>query len=343
MQGDGDGWVRCDEGHTHWGKYGAAGVMIRQDNRTVLQHRAQWTHEGGTWAIPGGARDSDEDIVTTALREADEEADIDPSWLRPLGAWVNDHSGWAYATIIAEPVGELRISSANPESLDMRWWDDELIGEMALHSGFASSWSVLAPLPTPITVVLDSANVIGTRPDGWWNDPLGAARTLRDGLRAMVRIGIDAADPLAPPTPLHVLFPTLIQVVEGPAAPLAEEVFVEEIGEKPLFKPSFTIFGPRVAPWWERAVDVVAPTPGASGDDEVIAQVARAHGADEHLIVVTADRELRDRVLAIAPQAMVTGPTWLWSHLDLAATTAATPQQVAEGERAAPPARPGTV
>jgi 8-oxo-dGTP diphosphatase len=337
MQGDGDGWVRCDQGHTHWGKFGAAGVMIREDNRTVLQHRAQWTHEGGTWAVPGGARDSDEDIVTAALREADEEADIDPSWLRPLGAWVNDHSGWAYWTIIAAPVGELRLSSANPESLDMRWWDDDLIAEMALHSGFASSWTALSALPTPITVVVDGANVVGARPDGWWNDRLGAARALRDGLRVLVRIGLDAADPLAPPTPLQVLFPTLVLVVEGEAAPLADEVFVEEIREKPLFRPSFTIFGPRVAPWWERAVEIVGAP--ASGDDEVIAQVARAQANDEHIIVVTADRELRERVGAIAPRAHVVGPSWLWDHVDAAALVAPTPADAAQRPGADPPTR----
>ncbi len=45
----------------------------------MLQHRAAWTHEGGTWALPGGARDSHEDAVAAALREAVEEATLDPA------------------------------------------------------------------------------------------------------------------------------------------------------------------------------------------------------------------------------------------------------------------------
>ncbi|MCU1688771.1 MAG: pyrophosphohydrolase [Jatrophihabitantaceae bacterium] len=320
MQGDGDGWVRCAMGHTHWGKYGAAGVMIRRDGQTVLQHRAPWTHEGGTWAVPGGARDSHEDAVTTALREADEEADIDPTWVRPLGAWITDHDGWAYATILAEPVGEMRLSSANPESLDMRWWEDDLIGEMALHSGFALSWAVLAPLPSPMTIVVDAANVMGARPDGWWTDRLAGARRLRDGLRDTVRLGISARDALAPVTPLHLIFPRVVLVVEGEAAPLALEIPVDEPGPKPAFRPSFTIKGPRVAPWWERAVEVVA-APG-SGDSEVIAQAQLALAGGEHVVVVSADRELQRLAGALGgedtAQALPSGPSWLWAHIDSA-------------------------
>lgn len=327
MQGDGDGWVRCAVGHTHWGRFGAAGVMIRQHGRTVLQHRAPWTHEGGTWAVPGGARDSHEDAVTTALREADEEADIDPTWLRPLGAWITDHDGWAYSTIMAEPVGELRLSSANPESLDMRWWDDAVIGGMSLHSGFADSWAVLAPLPSPMTIVVDAANVMGARPDGWWTDRLAGARRLRDALRDAVRLGLSARDPLVPVTPLHLIFPRVILVVEGEAAPLALEVPLDDPRPRPAFRPSFTIQGPRIAPWWERSVEVVrAP---ADGDAEVLAQAGLALERGDHLVVVSADRQLQERAEELASGAgsdaegggrfHPTGPSWLWAHIDAAA------------------------
>lgn len=324
MQGDGDGWVRCAAGHTHWGKFGAAGVMIRQHGQTVLQHRAPWTHEGGTWAVPGGARDSHEDAVTTALREADEEADIDPTWVRPLGAWITDHDGWAYATIMAEPVGQMRLSSANPESLDMRWWEDELIGQMALHSGFALSWAVLAPRPSPMTIVVDAANMMGARPDGSWTDRLAGARRLRDGLRDTVRLGISARDALAPVTPLHLIFPRVVLVVDGDAAPLALEIPIDEPGPKPAFRPSFTIQGPRVAPWWERSVEVVAaPGHGAgSGDAEVLAQAQLALAAGEHLVVVSADHELQNMTSAPGDQpsapAVATSASWLWAHIDSA-------------------------
>jgi 8-oxo-dGTP diphosphatase len=327
MQGDGDGWVRCALGHTHWGKFGAAGVMIRQHGQTVLQHRAPWTHEGGTWAVPGGARDSHEDAVTTALREADEEADIDPTWVRPLGAWITDHDGWAYATIMAEPVGQMRLSSANPESLDMRWWQDELIGEMALHSGFAQSWAVLAPLPSPMTIVVDAAAVMGARPDGAATDRLAGARALRDALRDTVRLGISARDPLAPTTPLHLIFPRIVLVVAGEAAPLALEVPLDEPGPKPAFRPSFTIRGPRIAPWWERSVEVVASPGEGSSDTEVLAQAQLGLGSGEHLVVVSADPEVQRQIGQLDAQsagsdtggrAMPGGTSWLWAHIDSA-------------------------
>ena len=58
----GDGWVMCDCGRKHWGHNGAAGVLLaRRDETTgrvthvVMQHRALWSAEGGTWGIPGGA------------------------------------------------------------------------------------------------------------------------------------------------------------------------------------------------------------------------------------------------------------------------------------------------
>jgi uncharacterized protein YaiI (UPF0178 family) len=38
-------------------------------------------------------------------------------------------------------------------------------------------------------LLIDAANVIGSRPDGWWRDRPGAARALTDRVRAAVRAG----------------------------------------------------------------------------------------------------------------------------------------------------------
>ncbi|PNG19000.1 NTP pyrophosphohydrolase, partial [Streptomyces cahuitamycinicus] len=35
---------------------------------------------------------------------------------------------------------------------------------------------------TPVLVVVDAANVVGSVPDGWWRDRRGAAERLRDRL-----------------------------------------------------------------------------------------------------------------------------------------------------------------
>lgn len=40
----------------------------------------------------------------------------------------------------------------------------------------------VSPAPSPLLVVVDGANVVGSRPDGWWRDRKGAAERLRDRL-----------------------------------------------------------------------------------------------------------------------------------------------------------------
>src|SRR5919204_6125273 len=121
--GDGNGWVMCANGHRHWGRYGAAGLLVRDADRAILQHRASWTHEGDTWGLPGGARDSHEDVVQAALREADEEARIASEAVAPYGLLVDDHGGWSYTTVIAQARERIEPCAANAESCDVRWWD----------------------------------------------------------------------------------------------------------------------------------------------------------------------------------------------------------------------------
>src|ERR1700691_4261365 len=38
-------------------------------------------------------------------------------------------------------------------------------------------------------LLIDAANVVGSRPDGWWGDRAGAARSLVDRVRAAVEAG----------------------------------------------------------------------------------------------------------------------------------------------------------
>jgi 8-oxo-dGTP pyrophosphatase MutT (NUDIX family) len=146
VSGDGNGWTYCALGHKHWGRFGAAGVLITDGAQVMLQHRAPWTHEGGTWAVPGGARDSHEDAVTAALREAVEEANLDPTVIEPFGEWTDDHGGWAYTTVLARALMTLRPHAANAESLEVRWWPIEAVVDLPLHTGFATAWPQLRDL-----------------------------------------------------------------------------------------------------------------------------------------------------------------------------------------------------
>ena len=65
----------------YWGRHGAAGLLLRAPRpdgtpAVLLQHRAPWSHQGGTWGLPGGARDSHETAEQAAVREAHEEAGL---------------------------------------------------------------------------------------------------------------------------------------------------------------------------------------------------------------------------------------------------------------------------
>jgi 8-oxo-dGTP pyrophosphatase MutT (NUDIX family) len=125
--------VQCALGHRHWGRFGAAGLLVNADHDFVLQHRAPWTHEGGTWGLPGGARDSCEDVVTSALREAKEEADIDDTSVAPVALTVDDHGGWSYTTVAARPRTCIEPRSVNAESTEIRWWPETGIDHLPLH------------------------------------------------------------------------------------------------------------------------------------------------------------------------------------------------------------------
>jgi 8-oxo-dGTP pyrophosphatase MutT (NUDIX family) len=143
---DGNGWVHCAQGHRHWGRFGAAGLLVTDGAAVLLQHRAAWTHEGDTWAVPGGARDSHETPITAALREAAEEAALDPRVVEPFGEWRDDHGGWAYTTILARASRSLQLAPANAESTAIRWWAIKDVDGLPLHHGFATAWPQLRRL-----------------------------------------------------------------------------------------------------------------------------------------------------------------------------------------------------
>jgi len=140
---DGDGWVQCDCGNKHWGLNGAAGILILRGDEILLQHRAPWVHNGDTWGIPGGARDSHESVIQGAVREAIEETGIDPQYVTPLQIFSDDHGNWRYDTVIARTTDELIAHEVNDESHEVRWVEIEKVDELNLHPSFAKSWPAL--------------------------------------------------------------------------------------------------------------------------------------------------------------------------------------------------------
>ena len=160
MQGDGDGWVISQRGAHYWGRYGAAGLLLRAPRpdgtpAVLLQHRAVWSHQGGTWALPGGARDSHESAEKTALREAHEEAGLDGGRLKVRGTVVTAEiagirdTHWHYTTVIADAESMLE-TVPNRESAELRWVAEDEVSGLPLHPGFAASWQRLRA--TAVTV-----------------------------------------------------------------------------------------------------------------------------------------------------------------------------------------------
>ena len=147
---DGDGFVRCKCGSAHWGLHGAAGLLIVRvdldEPSVLLQLRAEWTHGGGTWALPGGARDSHEDPQTAALREAEEEVGVDSSRLDVRTVFSDDHGNWRYDTVIAFAHDDAGVFAANYETSGLEWVAVPLVATYDLHPGLAAHWTAIAEL-----------------------------------------------------------------------------------------------------------------------------------------------------------------------------------------------------
>ena len=121
----------------------------------------------------------------------------------------------------------------------------------------------------PPLVLVDAANVVGSVPDGWWRDRFGATERLRDALAGHAGSGIAGYR-----GPVE-----LVLVVEGRARGVAEVPGVRVVAAE------------------------------GSGDDTIVDLVRDAAPAEpptRPCVVVTADRELRERVAALG--ADVAGP-----------------------------------
>ena len=160
MRGDGDGWVVSDSGAAYWGRHGAAGLLLRAPRpdgsaAVLLQHRAPWSHQGDTWGLPGGARDSHESAEEAAVREAHEEAGLEAGRLVVRTTVVTataSGGGWTYTTVIAD-APELLETVPNRESAELRWVAEDEVAALPLHPGFAASWTELRAVAATIPLL----------------------------------------------------------------------------------------------------------------------------------------------------------------------------------------------
>jgi hypothetical protein len=114
-------------------------------------------------------------------------------------------------------------------------------------------------------LIVDGANVVGSRPNGWWRDRAGAAQRLHQAIAA-TDLGYDV----------------VVLVLEGQARR------GQPVGEDGTLH---TVHAP------------------ASGDDAIVEQVRMRSADGDDVVVVTADRVLRERVAAAGGSSV--GPSWL--------------------------------
>jgi hypothetical protein len=123
-----------------------------------------------------------------------------------------------------------------------------------------------------VTIVVDVANVMGSRPDGWWKDRAGAAARLLAPMPALVGRAVVG------PEGESLALERIVAVVEGQAKAIAAPEGIEVVH---------------------------AP---ADGDSAIAATALESDAAGERVLVVTADRGLRAR---LPDGALVAGPGWL--------------------------------
>jgi 8-oxo-dGTP pyrophosphatase MutT (NUDIX family) len=138
-----DIWVDGPRGR-YWGRYGAAGLLLAHPVAgALLQLRVEWSHFGGTWGLPGGARKADETPEQAAIREADEEAGVPPEAVTVLGTEVLDLGYWSYTTVLAKASRLFDPVMGDAESADLAWVPFGNVAGLPLHPGFEASWPQL--------------------------------------------------------------------------------------------------------------------------------------------------------------------------------------------------------
>ncbi|MGB0100986.1 MAG: NUDIX hydrolase [Nocardioides sp.] len=133
------GWAHCTVGHLHWGPRGAAGLLVADGGRLLLQLRAGWAHQGGTWSVPGGARERGETAVEAALREAHEELGVRAADVDVRGSSVATCGGWTYETVLGVPRRALDLRD-RAESDGHAWVGAAEISALPLHPAFRQAW-----------------------------------------------------------------------------------------------------------------------------------------------------------------------------------------------------------
>jgi 8-oxo-dGTP diphosphatase len=137
---NGDGFVTLADGSARWGLFGAAGILVRCRDRYFVALRSPYSHQGGTWAIPGGARHSDETPLEGALREFREEVSVALDEFVVAAEHEDDHGGWSYWTIVVDVDEPFEVpEDVHWETSATAWMTTEELARADLLPAFRST------------------------------------------------------------------------------------------------------------------------------------------------------------------------------------------------------------
>jgi ADP-ribose pyrophosphatase len=158
-------WVWCRCGRRHYGRYGAAGlVLLDHEGQVLLAHRSEHVHYAGTWSFPGGALERGETPADAALRELGEEIGVPATAVSVITNVPGmDHGVWRYTYV----VGRLNtqwtdlLYAPNWETEAVAWLAPDRLDTVPLHPDLATD---LPTLRTALATVLGSPPILDSQP-----------------------------------------------------------------------------------------------------------------------------------------------------------------------------------
>ena len=185
----GEGYYFAKSGKRYWGRYGAAGVLLRRVKEDgtleylLAKRSANISAGGGKWAWPGGAHKDEKHAHSpqlTAYEELKEELGIYPEGIDPIATHTNFvEPDWWYETMIVDVTNNSSLTDSlkisDDENSDLGWFTEDDIRELKennmLHPAVASSIEqVLAisrvydsPLELPVYEPKEQPEMVGAQ------------------------------------------------------------------------------------------------------------------------------------------------------------------------------------
>ena len=213
-QDSGEGYYFAKSGKRYWGRYGAAGALLRRVKEDgtleylLAKRSANISAGGGQWAWPGGAHKDKKHAQSpqlTAYEELKEELGVYPEGIDPIATHTNFvEPDWQYETMIVDVTNNSSLTDSlkisDDENSDLGWFTEDEIRDLndngMLHPAVASSIEqVLAisrvydsPLELPVYEPKEQPEMPGTlkitqtgRPKVTPENPLPLSASAIDG------------------------------------------------------------------------------------------------------------------------------------------------------------------